>query len=294
MKFALHFGNLAFPDGPGAKRLVQAAEKAGFESVLAIEHVVIPSEYESVYPYHSSGKLMGTPQISMPDPLAWMSYASAVTTTLKFMTGVLILPQRNPLVLAKQVGTMDYMSGGRIMLGVGVGWLEEEFDALGLSFKTRGKYTDEAMAAMRALWAGDDVSYDGELINFTRVNSNPKPTNGSVPFIIGGHSKFAARRAGRFGDGFFPATGMQGDLRPVLDMMREETVKAGRPADAVEITLGCPDALPNSGKDPLAAVAERAALGAKRLVLPLDPFLPDLEDNLARFGEEVIAKTQAI
>ena len=106
MKFALHFGNLAFPDGPGAKRLAQAAERAGFESVLAIEHVVIPSEYDSVYPYHASGKLMGTPQISMPDPLAWMSYASAVTTTLKFMTGVLILPQRNALVLAKQLATM--------------------------------------------------------------------------------------------------------------------------------------------------------------------------------------------
>lgn len=290
MKFALHFGNLAFPDGPGAKRLAQAAEQAGFESVMAIEHVVIPSEYDSVYPYHSSGKLMGTPQISMPDPLAWMSYASAVTTTLKFMTGVLILPQRNALVLAKQVATMDYMSGGRIMLGVGVGWLEEEFEALGISFKTRGRYTDEAMQAMRALWSGDDVSFDGELINFRNVNCNPKPANGSVPFIIGGHSKFAARRAGRYGDGFFPATGMQTDFRPVLDMMREEATKAGRDPAAVEITLGCPGALPNSGQDPLEAVAERKALGAGRLVLPLDPFLPDLEDNLARFGEEVIAK----
>ena len=290
MKFALHFGNLAFPDGPGAKRLAQAAERAGFESVLAIEHVVIPSEYDSVYPYHSSGKLMGTPQISMPDPLAWMSYASAVTTTLKFMTGVLILPQRNALVLAKQLATMDHMSGGRIMLGVGVGWLEEEFAALGVPFKTRGKYTDEAMAAMRALWDGDDVSFEGELINFRNINCNPKPAQGRVPFIIGGHTKFAARRAGRYGDGFFPATGMQTDFRPVLDTMREEAVKAGRDPAAVEITLGCPGALPGSGQDRLEAVAERQALGASRLVLPLDPFLPDLEENLARFGEEVIAK----
>lgn len=291
MKFALHFGNLAFPDGPGAKRLAQAAEKAGFESILAIEHVVIPSEYDSKYPYNASGKLMGTPQISMPDPLAWMSYASAVTETIKFMTGVLILPQRNPLVLAKQVATMDYMSGGRILLGVGVGWLEEEFDALGIPFKTRGTYTDEAMQAMRALWAGDDVSFEGGHINFTRVNCNPKPANGTVPFIIGGHSRFAARRAGRYGDGFFPATGLQKPLEPVLDMMREEAVKAGRDPAAIEITTGCPDALPGSGKDPLEAVAARAALGVERSVMLLEPFLKgDLEENLARFGEEVIAK----
>ena len=290
MKFALHFGNLVFPDGPGAKRLAQAAENAGFESILAIEHVVIPSDYDSKYPYSPSGKLMGTPQISMPDPLAWMTYASAVTERINFITGVLILPQRNPLVLAKQVATMDYMSGGRIMLGVGVGWLKEEFDALQIPFEKRGKYTDETMQAMRAVWADDDVSFDGELVNFKNINCNPKPTNGAVPFIIGGHSRFAARRAGRYGDGFFPATGMQGPLEPVLDMMREEAVKAGRDPKDIEITTGCPDAMPGSGKDPLQAVAERAALGVDRVVMLLDPFLPDLEENLGRFGEEVIAK----
>ena len=186
---------------------------------------------------------------------------------------------------------MDYMSGGRILLGVGVGWLEEEFDALGIPFKTRGTYTDEAMQAMRALWAGDDVSFEGGHINFTRVNCNPKPANGTVPFIIGGHSRFAARRAGRYGDGFFPATGLQKPLEPVLDMMREEAVKAGRDPAAIEITTGCPDALPGSGKDPLEAVAARAALGVERSVMLLEPFLKgDLEENLARFGEEVIAK----
>ncbi len=292
MKFALHFGNLAFPDGPGARRLAQTAEAAGFESILAIEHVVIPSEYDSRYPYNASGKLMGTPQIAMPDPLAWMTYAAAVTDKIKFMTGVLILPQRNALVLAKQVATMDYMSGGRIMLGVGVGWLEEEFEALGIPFKTRGKYTDEAIQAMRALWSGDDVSFNGELIKFDRVNCNPKPANGSVPFIIGGHSKFAARRAGRYGDGFFPATGMQSDFRPVLEMVWEEASKAGRDPNAIEISTSCPDALPGSGKDPLEAVAERRALGVHRVVLPLDPFLPDIEKTLAKFGEEVIANSQ--
>jgi len=290
MKFALHFGNLLARDGAGAKRLVQAAERAGFESMLAIEHVVIPTRYDSRYPYNASGKLMGTPQTSMPDPLTWMTYDAAVTEKINFITGVLVLPQRNPLVLAKQVATMDYMSGGRIMLGIGVGWLREEFEALQVPFDTRGRYTDEAMQAMRALWSGDDVSFDGELVKFRNVKCTPKPANGPVPFIIGGHTRLAARRAGRYGDGFFPATGLQGPLEPVLDMMREEAVKADRDPREIEITTGCPDALPDSGKDPLEAVAARAALGVDRVVMVPQPFLPDLEENLARFGEEVIAR----
>jgi probable F420-dependent oxidoreductase len=293
MKFALHFANLAFPDGAGAKRLAQAAEKAGFECIVAIEHVVVPTEYQSTYPYSADGKMMGKPNIAMPDPLTWMTYAAAVTERINFMTGVLILPQRNALVLAKQAATMDYMSGGRMILGVGVGWLEEEFEALGIPFHTRGRYTDEAMQAMRALWAEDDASYAGELINFRKVNCNPKPVNGAVPFVIGGHSKYAARRAGRYGDGYFPATGMQTDFRPVVELAREEAVKAGRDPNALEISAGCPDALPGSGKDPLEAIAIRKQIGVDRVVLPTTPFLSgNLEENLARFGEDVIAKCQ--
>lgn len=292
MKFALHFANLAFPDGPGATRFAQAAEKAGFECLVAIEHVVVPTHYDSKYPYSADGKMMGTPNMDMPDPLVWMTHAAAVTEKIRFMTGVLILPQRNAVVLAKQVATMDHMSGGRMMLGVGVGWLEEEFEALGIPFKTRGKYTDEAMAAMRALWAGDDASYEGELINFRGINCSPKPPNGAVPFVIGGHSKFAARRAGRYGDGYFPATGMQTDFMPVVELAREEADKAGRDPNALEISAGCPDALPNSGKDPLEAVAIRKQMGVDRVVLPTTPFLKgNLEENLARFGEEVIGKS---
>ena len=291
MKFALHFANLAFPDGPGATRFAPA-EKAGFECLVAIEHVVVPTHYDSKYPYSADGKMMGKPNIAMPDPLTWMAWAAAVTEKIKFMTGVLILPQRNAVVLAKQAATMDYMSNGRMMLGVGVGWLEEEFEALGIPFKTRGKYTDEAMRAMRVLWAEDDASFEGELINFRNINSNPKPVNGAVPLVIGGHSKFAARRAGRFGDGYFPATGMQTDFMPVVEMAREEAAKAGRDPNALEITAGCPDALPGSGKDPLEAVAIRKQMGVDRVVLPTTPFLEgNLEENLARFGEEVIGKS---
>src|ERR1041384_8157481 len=121
MKFALHFGNNTYPDPEGARKVARAAEAAGFDTLFAVDHVVFPDNYTSTYPYAPSGRLPGGPESPIPDPLIWMTWVAAATTTLRFMTGVLILPQRNPLVLAKQVATMDHLSGGRIELGIGVG-----------------------------------------------------------------------------------------------------------------------------------------------------------------------------
>ena len=218
MKFALHFASTNFPDAGGAKRVAMAAEAAGFESVLAIEHVVWPTRYASTYPYSPTGRLPGGPETQLPDPLIWMAFAAAATSRLRFMTGVLILPQRNPVVLAKEVATLDFMSGGRVDLGIGVGWIEEEFAALGVPFAHRGRRADEAIQAMRALWARDDASFQGEYVAFHGMSCNPKPARGRVPIVIGGHSAAAARRAGRLGDGFFPATGAQVDIKPLIGM----------------------------------------------------------------------------
>jgi len=291
MKFALHFGNFACPDAADAGRLAQAAEAAGFESVLAIEHVVWPTEYRSTYPYSATGRLPGGPESKLPDPLVWLTWVAALTRRLRLMTGVLILPQRNPLVLAKEVATLDHLSGGRLSLGIGVGWLREEFEALGVPFEARGRRADEYIAAMRALWAEDDASYDGEFVRFRGMSCNPKPVAGKVPIIVGGHSRLAVRRAARLGDGFFPATGAQVDVAPLIAEVRELAVEAGRDPTAIEITTGCPGALPGADGDALAAVAERAAAGVDRVALPIAAFLPDLEANLARFGEDVIARS---
>jgi len=290
MKFALHFGNSNFPDAAGAKRLAQAAEAAGFESVFAIEHVVWPTSYASTYPYSPTGKLPGGPQTRLPDPLIWIAHAAALTTRLNFITGILILPQRNPLVLAKEAATLDFMSGGRLRLGVGVGWLREEFAALGVPFDRRGARTDEYMRAMRALWAKDDASFRGQFVSFDGMSCNPKPVNGAVPFIVGGHSEAAARRAGRLGDGFFPATGAQVDIQPLIALMRRTAAEAGRDPAAIELTTGCPGALPDSGQDPLVAVAAAARNGVHRVVLPVTAFMPELEAKLQEFGERVIGR----
>jgi probable F420-dependent oxidoreductase len=290
MKFALHFGNITLPEPDAAKRLAIAAEAAGFDTVIAVEHVVLPTDYSSTYPYATSGRLPGGADVIFPDPLFWLTYVAAVTTHLRLMTGVLILPQRNPVVLAKEIATMDYLSGGRVSLGIGVGWLREEFDAVGVPFERRGARANEYIAAMRTLWRDDDASFAGEFASFSGANCNPKPPGGTVPIIIGGHSEAAARRAGRIGDGFFPGTGAQVDIAPLIDLARETAAVAGRGADALEITTGCPGALPGADGDPIAAIAERTAAGVDQVALPLPAFMPDFETTLAAFGEQVISK----
>jgi len=287
MKFALHFGNNTFPDFASAARLARLAEAAGFDSVLAVDHVVFPDNYTSTYPYSATGRLPVGRSGAFPDPLIWIAYAAAVTTRLRFLTGVIILPLRNPLVLAKQVATLDYMSNGRFELGIGVGWLKEEFQAMGVPFERRGKRADEYIAAMKTLWAEDGASFAGEFVNFGDATCNPKPA-GRVPIIVGGHSEAAARRAGRLGDGFFPSVGAQIDTLPLFDVARRAAAAAGRDPGAIEMIAGCPDLLPGSTVEPQAAVEERVRRGVGRIVLPVGPFMPSLEESLARFGEAVI------
>ncbi|HJQ59902.1 MAG TPA: LLM class F420-dependent oxidoreductase [Vineibacter sp.] len=288
MKFALMFANAAFPDAKGAARLGRLAEEAGFDSVITVEHVIWPTAYSSAYPYSPTGKIPGNPATPLPDPLIWMAWVAATTTRLKFMTGVVILPQRNPLVLAKEVATLDHLSGGRIELGIGVGWLKEEFDALGVPFEQRGKRADEYIGAMRALWSADNASFAGNFVKFSGVSSNPKPPRGNVPIIVGGHSEAAAQRAGRLGDGFFPLSAGQGEIGTLIDIMKRAADKAGRDGAAIGVTTTCPGLSPKKGGDPRPAIEERVAQGVSRVVVPVASFMPDLEDSLPRFGEQVI------
>jgi probable F420-dependent oxidoreductase len=223
----------------------------------------------------------------MPDPLIWLTWVAAHSERLRLATGILILPQRNPLVLAKQLSTLDEVSGGRLDLGVGVGWLREEFDALGIPWEARGRRTDEYIEAMRAVWDSDHASYEGEFANFSGISVNPKPVNGRVPIHIGGHTEAAARRAGRLGDGFIPG---EGDLDVLISTMNASAEGAGRDPSAIEVSavdLGV------MGKDPVAAAEKMAARGVTRLGVPgfLLALAPDPVAAIAEFGEKVIAPT---
>ncbi|MCZ6616839.1 MAG: LLM class F420-dependent oxidoreductase [Gammaproteobacteria bacterium] len=271
MKFGLRYCNTGRYTNPArAVELLQAGEAAGFDSAWTVEHTVVPAGYQSAYPYSPDGKMAGgVDNFPLPDPLIWLSYVAAATSKLKLATGILILPQHNPVITAKQVATLDYMSGGRVILGIGVGWLEEEFDAIGASFADRGARTDEYVAAMRVLWREPLPSFSGKYVTFHDANCQPQPVNGSVPIIVGGHSKAAARRAGRIGDGFFPARGASAEL---IELARSSALEAGRDPSALEITTSMPDSL-----DELAALA---ALGVARVLVPVSP-MPGMTTAIA-------------
>ncbi|MDG2111368.1 MAG: TIGR03619 family F420-dependent LLM class oxidoreductase, partial [Actinomycetota bacterium] len=178
----------------------------------------------------------------------------------KFATGILIVPQHNPVVAAKQIATLDHMSGGRTLLGIGVGWMREEFEAIGVPFDDRGRRTDEYIAVMRELWTADRPTFHGEFVNFDDTYCRPQPAQGSVPLIVGGDTKIAARRAGRLGDGYFPARGAPQEL---LDLARRTAEEHGRDPDAIEITTSMPD-------DP-SELPALAARGVSRVLVPVSP-----------------------
>jgi len=285
MKFGLMFATVGpFMMPESLARLAPLAEQVGIESMWSIEHVVVPIGYQSEYPYNKSGKLPMPDNMPLPDPLLPLAFAAAVTKKLRLATGILILPQRHPLYVAKEVATLDVLSGGRTILGIGSGWLKEEFDALGIPFNERGARTNEAIRALRSLWKQAPEPFDGKFYKWAAVESNPKPVQaGGVPIVVGGHSEAAAKRAGRYGDGFFPAKGDEAALKQLFDVMRDEAKKAGRDASKIEITAG-------AAKD-LDAVKRHRDLGVSRMTVAPAGFDEDsIAKGLEKFGNEVIAK----
>ncbi len=284
MKFGLAAANTIPYVEPGpARALVTAAEAAGFESIWTVEHVVWPHAYDSTYPYTADGKMPGNPSIPIPDPIVWLTYVAAVTERVRLGTGVVILPQRNPVVFAKEVATLDVLSGGRVELGIGVGWLEEEFEAIGVPFARRGARTDEMLEAMAALWADDHATYDGEFVSFSDVGSNPKPVGGSVPIVVGGSSKAAARRAARYGTGFYTGPESVEGLGQTLGLVRQACEEAGRDPAELEISASYPGRFL---EEPERALEVMTDLGVDRIMVPsYHVSRPTLDEGMARFAE---------
>jgi len=223
MKFGLMYANagpFAFPQL--TTHLAQTAERVGVESLWTVEHVVIPVGYASTYPYDPSGKIPAPDQMPIPDPLVWLAYVAAVTKKIRLATGIVILPQRHPLYVAKEVATLDVLSNGRVIFGIGVGWLQEEFDVLGIPFAERAGRTAEMVRAIRSLWKDEAEPFHGKFHHWEKLESHPKPVQKpGVPIVVGGHTELAARRAARYGDGFFPGVADEEKLIWLLDVMRD-------------------------------------------------------------------------
>jgi probable F420-dependent oxidoreductase len=249
----------------------QHVEACGFDGLVVVEHSVVVRDYDSAYPYDPSGRMEIAPGCDLPDPLDLLAFLAGTTTRIDLATGVLVLPNHHPVVLAKRAATVDALSGGRLRLCVGMGWMKEELEACGVDFASRGRRGDEQIEVLRALWEGDDtgVDHDGEFFSFRRAVSYPKPAH-RIPVHIGGHSLAAARRAGRLGDGLQPL-GVAGDaLRELVETMRRAAETAGRDPEALELTLGH-----LVGRITPEKAESLTRLGATRVVLAAAP-VPDL------------------
>lgn len=244
----------------------QQAESLGFDEISVVEHSVVIRDTTSTYPYAPSGRSPLADDCPLPDPLELLAFVAGRTTRLGLATGVLVLPNQHPVVLAKRLATLDRLSGGRVRVCLGVGWMREEVEACGGDFGRRGKMADEAIEVIRELWRctdPDGASFHGSTYHFDGAHSWPKPTRATgVPLYVGGHSIAAARRAGRVGDGFQPL-GLAGDeLAAALTAMRDEAGRAGRDPGAVDLVLGA--TLDHADAQRVAKAEQR---GASRLLL---------------------------
>ena len=236
------------------------ADEVGFESILAVEHVAVPVGYASRYPYNDSGRMPLAEDCELPDPLDLLAWLAGRTERIRLGTGILVVPEHHPLQLAKRCATIDRLSGGRLFLGVGVGWMREEVAALGIDPDDRGSRTDEAIDALRVIWQDDEPSFDGKHFQFGPVRSHPKPVQPAIPILVGGHSQAAARRAGERGDGFFPLGLSGAALDERWQQVHQAAEAAGRDPATIGLTMGG-----LLGDD--AAITDAVERGAERVVL---------------------------
>ena len=257
--------------GAGARREVidavaRAADASGFATLWSGEHVVMVDRSQSRYPYSDDGQIAVPAEADWLDPLVGLSFAAAVTQRIGIATGVLLVPEHNPVLLAKQAASLDVLCGGRLTLGVGVGWSREEFEALGVPFEHRGKRATEYVAAIRTLWREDVASFRGEFVSFESVRVNPKPVRDRrIPVVLGGNSDAALRRAAAWGDGWygFNLAGLEA-ARERVATLAQLCREAGRDPGELRIAV----ALEAGELEDVRALAE---LGVDELVLVAGP-----------------------
>ncbi len=236
MKLGIVFINTGARSGASIIELARRAEAVGVESVWTGEHVMIPLEYRSAYPYNDTGKMGVPPETVLVDPLITLAAIAAATETVRLGTGVNILPQANPLLLAKQAASLDFMSNGRLMLGLGIGWLKEEFDAMNVPFERRGARFDDYIQAMRKVWSGEVVEHRSEFLDWSNFKSYPLPVQSPLPVVIGGDKGKAFERIARYGNGWYTPRPTLEQVIEGRDRIAEACRAVGRDPAEIEIT----------------------------------------------------------
>ncbi|MGO9056639.1 MAG: LLM class F420-dependent oxidoreductase [Candidatus Binataceae bacterium] len=261
------------------------ADRLGFDAIETPEHVAFPVGFHSKYPYTPDGSFPAqTDEFPIPDPLLPLAYVASATSHIKFGTYVIILPQHHPLYLAKQMATLDVLSKGRTFIGIGSGWLKEEFEALGIDFHQRGARTDEAIQAMRVLWRENPSTFKGKHFNFGPLKSFPKPVQkNGIPILVGGISTPAVRRAARYGDGFLAVPGGAG-IAELIKQLREECGRIGRTFAEIELSGQC--------RPTYDGVRRLQDLGVQRAhtLIPVTANLDEITRNLERVANDVLVK----
>ena len=265
MKFGLVPINIGVAAPEQMITTAQAAEEVGFESVWTFEHVIVPVDYQSKYPYDKTGKMAAAPETPFVDPLIALTAIAAHTKTIRLATGVNIVAQTNPLLLAKQIASLDFFSGGRFMLGAGIGWLQEEFTAMGVPFERRGARFDDYMVAMQKVWSGDVVEHESDFLSWHGFKSYPLPVQKpGVPIIMGGRAGKIYQRIAKHGDGWFIPGAKPDELPAMLADLRAACDAEGRNYDEIELTTIWG---PRGGGDSLKVLED---LGIARVVTVLD------------------------
>jgi probable F420-dependent oxidoreductase len=266
--------------------MAQLFEELGFESMWTFEHVIVPEAYDSRYPYSPSGKLAMGADDHFVDPLIALSFVAAATTKIRLGTGVNILTQTNPLYLAKQVSSIDHLSGGRMMLGIGVGWLKEEFHALGVPFDRRGARADEYLDAMRQAWSGETVDLRGDFVDWLGFKMLPRPVQQpGVPIIVGGTSDAAIRRVVSRGDGWYMIHKDLDEFRSCMDRLRIECDRQDRDIAELELT-----AYWNHHREGMEGLETYKEHGVSRVLVNLAALrMGPTEEAARRFADEVLS-----
>ncbi len=270
MRIGLHALGIDAGAQPEVIRAVaRAAESGGFATLWAGEHVVLVDKPRSRYPYSADGRIGVQSDADWLDPLLCLTYVAAATTTIGLATGVLLLPEHNPVRAAKQAATLDVLSGGRLSLGVGIGWSAEEFAAMGIPFARRARRTAEYVAAIRTLWADDVASFSGEFTRFDAIRVNPKPVRRRrIPVIVGGNSDAALRRAAAIGDGWYGFNIPAGAVPERVAALAGQCERLGRSARDLTVAVALADGRPGM-------LPDLAETGVTEVVLvgtpPADP-----------------------